>query len=699
MGHGERQQVADSRHYKAFISYSHSDEKWARWLQRALEKYRPPKTLRLQHPDLPERLYPVFRDRDELASGNDLSDSIRNAMDSSEALIVICSPEAAKSHWVNEEVRRFCASGRADRVYCLMVAGSPDRNAANCAFPPALLNDADGNALHEPLAADATASGDDKRNAMLKIAAGLLRVGVDDLKRRDAQRQTRFWASVAIGAIAIAALTIGLAAYALYAKRESEIRRSQAENLISFMLGDLRKNLEPIGKLELLDAIGDQAMGYFAAIGNQGTEKEMLERAKALKQIGDVRFNQGKLEPALAAFQQALAQTEALYQSSPANNDYLFELGQAEFWVGYVAWERGRLDKAESAMSNYLKYSIELKNREPDNADYTLELSYAYSNMGSLARARGKSEKALEYFQISNAIAEAQSALNPKDIDLIIGIAEGYSWVGSTLNDLGRLNESAQAFEKVTKLLEPLHASGKSARAIDALARNLIFGADIQMNLGNEKAAFAMIQNAKSIYSELTHQDPENAAWKRNALKADLTYLSYTSPGRWTAREVGDSIRILTALNALAATDPTNQAYKKEIASVQRLLALYSLVNGDLENARMQISSSYRIVQTLASATKDNGVLEIFILVSETYGRVLWVTGKNNEAVATWKDALAYVSGREYITFGIKPPLLLIHKDLGMPSAEGVDLEKAGYMDKRITPEYTLSDLPVATIH
>ena len=108
--------MTDSRHYKAFISYSHSDENWARWLQRSLEKYKLPKTFRQSHPELPTRLYPIFRDRDELASGGELSESIRRAMEDSDALIVICSPAARASLWVNEEIKRFKASGRGDRI-------------------------------------------------------------------------------------------------------------------------------------------------------------------------------------------------------------------------------------------------------------------------------------------------------------------------------------------------------------------------------------------------------------------------------------------------------------------------------------------------------------------------------------------------------------------------------------------------------
>ena len=56
--------------YRAFISYSHKDEKWASWLHRALETYRVPKYLVGQDTafgKVPDKLGKVFRDREELA--------------------------------------------------------------------------------------------------------------------------------------------------------------------------------------------------------------------------------------------------------------------------------------------------------------------------------------------------------------------------------------------------------------------------------------------------------------------------------------------------------------------------------------------------------------------------------------------------------------------------------------------------------
>ena len=112
--------------YVAYISYQHSDRAVARWLHRAIETYRiPHKRLGTSEFERRARLRPVFLDREELSSSPDLAESLRKALDDSEFLIVVCSPAAATSRWVNEEVEVFKKQGKAHRILCLTVAGEP----------------------------------------------------------------------------------------------------------------------------------------------------------------------------------------------------------------------------------------------------------------------------------------------------------------------------------------------------------------------------------------------------------------------------------------------------------------------------------------------------------------------------------------------------------------------------------------------
>ena len=135
--------------YWAFISYSHHDEHRGRWgtrLHTALESYRVPKQLvgrDVAGVKVPQRIHRVFLDREELASGPSLPDKIRQTLEQSRYLVVICSPFAAASRWVNEEVRTFKAIGREDRVLPLIIGGEPnatdkpDSGMPEC-FPEAL---------------------------------------------------------------------------------------------------------------------------------------------------------------------------------------------------------------------------------------------------------------------------------------------------------------------------------------------------------------------------------------------------------------------------------------------------------------------------------------------------------------------------------------------------------------------------------
>jgi tetratricopeptide (TPR) repeat protein len=680
--------VQHPRRYRAFVSYSHADERWARWLQRALERYRVPKTLRKAQPGLPERLFPIFRDRDELASSTDLSESIQAAMVDSEAMVVVCSPNAAKSQWVNREVERFRQLRPGARILCLLVGGSPTAGAADCAFPPALLQGDDGGPLREPLAADVTVGGDGKRNAMLKIAAGLLGVGIDELKRRYAQWRARVWATVAAGSALIALVTIGLAIAAMLARQESEIRRKQGEKLIGFMLGDLRSKLEPIGKLDVLDAVGDQAMDYFAALGKRGTPQELLDRAKTLRQIGDVRFHQGHLDGALAAFRQSLAEARALHEENPQDNEYLFELGQAEFWVGYVAWQRNDLGQAHASMENYMRDSQQLKDRAPDKAAYRMELAYAHNNLGSVARAQGHAREALQEFRKAATISEAELASNPDDAAAISDLSDIWSWISSTQQDLGDLEESKRAAARAADLIRSVHARGKDARASAKYADYLLVLSDAELRLGQVADASRDIESARAIYRTLLAKDPSNAFWRQNALAADYYAVAASTPDTWTAQARESLDATAAALRALADKDPSNKRTLKRIAIVERLEALAALAqDGKAALALQSAQHAQEIMKNLAAGPHPpTDVRMLSAQIEETLGAAVFANGDKAGAERIWNSALAALDAEpkgDLVAVAIRR---LLAVDLGQTqlAAElSQRLEKAGFHDPR----------------
>ena len=186
--------------YWAFISYSHADEEWAKWLHKSIETYRVPRKIvgrETPQGQIPKRLFPVFRDREELPGASDLGGKLQEALRTSRSLIVICSPKSAVSKWVNEEVKTYKTLGLADRVFCLITDGEPNTAPDSGlleAFPQAVRFQvtAEGEVTEkpaEPIAADARPGKDGKPNALLKLLSGIMGVGYDELRQRERQRQ------------------------------------------------------------------------------------------------------------------------------------------------------------------------------------------------------------------------------------------------------------------------------------------------------------------------------------------------------------------------------------------------------------------------------------------------------------------------------------------------------------------------------
>ncbi|MDP9199487.1 MAG: tetratricopeptide repeat protein, partial [Pseudomonadota bacterium] len=231
-----------ARRYVAFISYSNFDRKVAVWLHRSIEGYRLPARLHtaVAAPGSDSgRLSPIFLDRQDLPSSSDLAESVRLALDDSDALIVVCSPAAARSRWVNEEVRRFKELGRSHRIMCLVVAGEPRATDKGLppeqeCLPPALRFVVDDGVITdrpapEPLAADVRPGADTRRDAALKIIAGLLGTGLDELRQRDLMRRHRQLAVIVTAAVIGCIAFAGLALAAFLQRNKAESMRQLAE--------------------------------------------------------------------------------------------------------------------------------------------------------------------------------------------------------------------------------------------------------------------------------------------------------------------------------------------------------------------------------------------------------------------------------------------------------------------------------------
>ena len=171
-----------------FISYNHKDKAIAEKLQKRLERYHLPAKLLKAHPDLPKKLTPIFRDESDLTGKGTLIETLYDNLKKSKYLIIICSPDSAKSPYVNYEADYFINTlHREDRIIPLIVDGLPRAKdeSIEC-FPPAIL------ALdreHEPLGIDLKTFG--RRDAFLRVIATLLRLNFTYFKSREDEERKR----------------------------------------------------------------------------------------------------------------------------------------------------------------------------------------------------------------------------------------------------------------------------------------------------------------------------------------------------------------------------------------------------------------------------------------------------------------------------------------------------------------------------
>ena len=401
--------MADEFKYRAFISYSHSDEKWATWLHKSLEAYKVPKPIvgsETPMGKIPARLAPVFRDRDELPSATNLGELLTQSLVDSGTQLVICSPAAAKSHWVNEEILTYKRLGRSNRIFCLIVDGepwasnTPGQEDQEC-FPPALRYEmgddgepSDVNA--EPIAADARVQGDGKPNAKLKLISGMLGVGFDALKQREQHRRQQRMAVITTAAFIGMAITSGLAFTAYLARIEAEEQRNRAEaeaetakQTTEFMVG--------------LFSVSDPS----ESLGNTITAREILDKGAArideeladqpaiqatlMDTMGTVYTSLGLYDAAVPLVEKALSRRRQLL------GDSHLEVASTLNHLGEVRMLKASYEEAEANLREALVVRRQLLgNESPEVAETLNQLAVVFAEKGEYTAAEPLIRESLE---------------------------------------------------------------------------------------------------------------------------------------------------------------------------------------------------------------------------------------------------------------------------------------------------------------
>jgi tetratricopeptide (TPR) repeat protein len=523
--------------YYAFLSYSHKDKELADWLHRELEKYRVPRSIAgtlTANGVVPRRLSPVFRDQQDLSAGGDLAEEIKGALAASQFLVVLCSPTAATSRWTNQEIESFKRTRPEGCVLAAVVAGEPfasalpGRESEEC-FPPALRFKYDRRGHQtakraEPLAADFREGGEGKRLAFLKLVAGMLGVGLDELVRRDHTRRQRRLAYVAAASLAGMLVTSTLSVVAIQSRNEAREQRREAEGLVAFMLGDLKDKLEPIGKLDALDGVGSRVLAYYShQDASELSDAALLQRARALSLMGEVANGRGDLSTALALYREASAGTAEAVRRNPGDPQRLYDHAQNQFYFADIAMQKGDMGRAEAAFREYKRLADQMVALAPDNMKWRMEVQNADANLALVLSAQRRFREAEAQWAQAYKMIDALSTADPTNRDYQQSLAESLAWYADAAKDAGDLKLATELRERNVALLNDLQTRTGDVEWGQKLIPAERALAILYASEGRIAEATAHFKNGVAAGAKLVQIEPANKKWQGYLAKTQLS--------------------------------------------------------------------------------------------------------------------------------------------------------------------------------
>ena len=481
---------------------------------------------------------------------------------------------------------------------------------------------------------------DPRRRPTAEQTAARLRWILDRPQRRRLRR-LRLASAVAAFTVLVALLAVASwqALEARRARGEADRRRKQAEDLIGYMVGDLRPKLESVGRLDLLDDVGDRALAYFNEMKeSELTDDELSQRIRTILQIGEVRLAQGRLQDALAAFERARDLSERLVERDPEVEAWQRSRIDAHSWIGQVEFDRGRPREALAQWRHTLDLSRAQLTRHPDSENWLDALSIAHLNVGTALDESGDFAAALRSYRESIAISRRLAEKNPGDPERQAQLAATLAWVSNVLEHQGDLQGALAERQSHLHIFERLAAMDPASPARrQELASAQGFLAGLLAILGERAQARTLYESGLATISDLAAKDSGNAELQRwlAAFHGALGALDEDP-----ARALGHLRSSRAVLTKLLAQDATNVDWRFQLGLCHRRMAS-ALVERDPSAARREARRALEILRPLVEDVPDELTRGQIAEAEIVLGTADEALGNSREAQAARERALA----------------------------------------------------------
>ena len=480
--------------YDAFVSYSHAKDKpIAATLQSVVQK--------LGKPWYRRRALRLFRDDTSLSATPQLWPSIEKALGQSRYFILLASPDAAASKWVNKEVGYWLDHNSVETLLIGVTDGDLAWDEAtsdfaarqNTPLPPVLA----ARFPSEPKWVDLRVYRDsaNKRDAKFTelaadFAAAIHGMPKEDLLSQEVRQQRRAL-TLAWSAAGLLLILAGVAGWqwktALEAERAAieqrriaqdqrdhaeynfAIAKQEADNVV-FQLAQNLRDVQGM-RVESVRKILDAARTLMDQLAQAAPDDPQLQRSRAamLMEFTETFLRIGDLTRAQAAAEEGLAITRKLTAGNPNNGTSQRDVYASLIRLGDVRLATGARAEALAIFEDALAIVRALAAADPGEAGWQRDVSVSLDRIGDVRLAAGDRPGALVDYEESLAIRRRLAAADP-------GNAEWQRNMTASLDRLG----------------------------------------DLRIAMGDRAGALSAYEESLTIRRRLAVADPGNAEWQRN---------------------------------------------------------------------------------------------------------------------------------------------------------------------------------------
>lgn len=424
-------------------------------------------------------------------------------------------------------------------------------------------------------------------------------------------------------------------AIAVAERAEAQKQRAEVEDLLEFMLGDLRKKLEPVGRLDILEDVGERALAHVSSLDPQKMSAEELTRnAKALHQLVQVRLSQKRLADALALGERALKLTTLAMSRPDVTADMKLQHSFSHFWLGRVHVDQQDYPKALEHMTAYAAITDELGTAHPSNETYVMERAFGHNAVAKVLERQGDLAAAIPHYEARLAAQRTLAAAKPRDAERQKALALGANNLGFTLQRLGRLREAQEQFANELSIMRSLVAADPENRLLqDGLVRSLSYSAVSAEESGDAASAIDLVEEELRLAEQLHSHDPSNTQWALNVSIAHihLSWLLRPTDLEGAREELIAAERLV---RAMLVADPDSEL-------LRRRLALTSVVRAETELTAGRARDAEVFVGTAESLAGEDASDSARAQIARLRGDVLAASGDRASSIGFWEQAAA----------------------------------------------------------